>query len=305
MNPNTAPSHADISQPVASYTQHGRDGGHPARASSLSSRLALRPRGVLEIFDLALRFMTLHWRLYAPISAVFIFPIWVVHSLLAHFVSQTAAVVFWLPASVLIRAFYTLLASKLVFEDALTLRRVLAALWEAKGRIFSYVMAYSLLALIILGIAQIDEAAVIASMSSIIALPVMAIGLSGFFGLESALLERAGFFAGLKRSRSLVSSGTGEAVGGGILLLLLHGASVILGDVAGRSILTDLLMVRAPEPLFSAGLGPLSLLGFWVVAPFIATTRFLLYINVRTVIEGWDIQTHFAKAAARMEEELA
>ncbi|CAN5747553.1 hypothetical protein BH11MYX4_BH11MYX4_30880 [soil metagenome] len=33
--------------------------------------------------------------------------------------------------------------------------------------------------------------------------------------------------------------------------------------------------------------------------PYVATARFFIYLNVRTRVEGWDVQTRFAALAAR------
>ena len=77
---------------------------------------------------------------------------------------------------------------------------------------------------------------------------------------------------------------------------------MLLGDVAGRSVVSDVLEFRAPPSMFEAGGGWLPMLGFWIVVPFVATARFLLYLDFRTRSEGWDVQTRFAAIAARDEE---
>jgi hypothetical protein len=64
-------------------------------------------------------------------------------------------------------------------------------------------------------------------------------------------------------------------------------------------VLEDLLEIKAPASLFVAGGSALGLLSFWAFVPFGATCRFLLYINVRTRTEGWDVQTRFAAIAAQ------
>jgi hypothetical protein len=88
-----------------------------------------------------------------------------------------------------------------------------------------------------------------------------------------------------------------------LFLSALHVVAVFLGDTVGRSILEDLLEITAPPSIFQAKGGVIALVSFWGFVPFGATCRFLLYINVRTRTEGWDVQTRFAAIAAVAEGE--
>ena len=76
---------------------------------------------------------------------------------------------------------------------------------------------------------------------------------------------------------------------------------VLLGDVVGRDVLQDVLEIKAPASIFTTGGSAIGLAVFWAFVPFAATCRFLLYINVRTRNEGWDVQTRFAAIATRAE----
>ena len=69
--------------------------------------------------------------------------------------------------------------------------------------------------------------------------------------------------------------------------------------MAGRELLGSLFEVRPPPSIFREGVSTLALLGFWMVLPLRATTRFFVYLDIRTRTEGWDIQTRFAALAAR------
>jgi hypothetical protein len=120
---------------------------------------------------------------------------------------------------------------------------------------------------------------------------------------EVIVLERTPVFTSLGRAQRITSGQLGDAFLTILMLVLLLAAGPILGDVAGRSILDDIFEVRPPEPLFTSGGGPLALAGFWVFVPTWATFRFFVYINLRTRIEGWDVQTRFAAIATRAEAE--
>jgi hypothetical protein len=41
------------------------------------------------------------------------------------------------------------------------------------------------------------------------------------------------------------------------------------------------------------------MLGFWIFVPFCACSRFFIYLNLRTKIEGWDIQARFLALTLR------
>ena len=71
--------------------------------------------------------------------------------------------------------------------------------------------------------------------------------------------------------------------------------------MAGRSLLEGLLQSAAPSSGLGSGGSLLAAIGFWVFVPYAATVKFLLYLNVRTRTEGWDVQTRFAALARRAE----
>ena len=121
------------------------------------------------------------------------------------------------------------------------------------------------------------------------------------FTNEVVVLERANVGGALARMQRLMSGGGGDSILTVLLLLLLHVMAVLLGDVVGRDVLQDVLEIKAPASIFTAGGSALGLAGFWAFVPFAATCRFLLYINVRTRNEGWDVQTRFAAIATRAE----
>jgi hypothetical protein len=128
------------------------------------------------------------------------------------------------------------------------------------------------------------------------------IGVSLFFIVEVAVLERATFGTALARSLRIAAGQSGHAVAAVLALLSLQLIAVALGDQIGRSVLVDLLQFSAPESLWTSGGGALALIGFWLFVPYVATARFFVYLDLRTRNEGWDIQTRFAAIALRADE---
>src|ERR1700733_1965384 len=87
------------------------------------------------------------------------------------------------------------------------------------------------------------------------------------------------------------------------LALLGPICAAMLADLAGRQVLQEVLEVKPPPSMFREGWSLLALLGWWSVQPLLQTARFLVYLDIRTRTEGWDIQTRFAGIAARVEVE--
>jgi hypothetical protein len=98
---------------------------------------------------------------------------------------------------------------------------------------------------------------------------------------------------------AIVKRESGEALVALVLLVLLHGVACVAADGGGRALIAALLEAKAPEAMWTEGWSVLSLLGFWLFVPYVATARFFVYLDVRTKTEGWDIQTRFVALAAR------
>jgi hypothetical protein len=57
--------------------------------------------------------------------------------------------------------------------------------------------------------------------------------------------------------------------------------------------------------LFTDGASAYALAGYFACVPYLATSRFLKYIDIRTRKEGWDIQLKFTAVQAASESALA
>ncbi len=252
----------------------------------MRARVTLRERPLLEVFDLALRFCVFHARAYAKMSAVVLVP--------AFAVSWGAAKLggWWVgwPVAIAVASFATApfvaLASRLVFADAVRTREALGVAVRALPTL----VAARLLQLLIL------------TASGLLALlPWIWVGSILLFVVEIAVLEQATIGSAFGRAQRIASAHMGAVIGTMLLLVLAPVAAAMLADVTGREVLEKVLEIRPPPSLFQAGGSWLALAGFWLAVPLLTTARFLVYLDVRTRTEGWDIQTRFAAIAARAE----
>jgi hypothetical protein len=248
------------------------------------ARIVLRERSVLDVLDLSVRFVVKHAASYARLSIVALLPA----ALVSWGVARAAGWVWgWLAAvflALLVQTPFTALAARLVFQREVRVRDVLGVSLRALPR----VLCLRLVQLLAVGMGLM-----------ILLAPGVWIGVSLFFIVEVAVLERATFATALSRSLRIAAGQSGHALVAVLCLLGLHGVAIVLGDEVGRAVLVDLFQFSAPEPLWSAGGSPLALLGFWLFVPYVATARFLVYLDLRTRSEGWDIQTRFAALALR------
>lgn len=105
---------------------------------------------------------------------------------------------------------------------------------------------------------------------------------------EGKLLERGSYSSTLARSGALLRVTPGRALGFGVVTLTI----LVLGPIAGELLYGALRsLFSLPAALPSADNPSLAAyLGLAAVQPFLATMRFLLYIDCRTRREGWDLQ---------------
>lgn len=248
------------------------------------TRVALRERALLDIFDLGVRFLVEHAAVYAKTATVVLPPFFIVSTLIARAGGPVAAWLFALFASTLAAAPFTVLASRLVFHDEVRFSRALGETLRATPRLFLARVVTSLAAG--LGLAMF-------------VLPGIWFLALTLFVVEVTVLEGGTLRAVLVRSSRITRCESSETFMALLLLLLLHAVALVSADSAGRTIISTLLESRAPGSMWADGWSVLSLLGFWLFVPYVATARFFVYLDVRTRSEGWDIQTRFIALASR------
>jgi hypothetical protein len=248
------------------------------------ARVVLRERSMLDVVDLALRFLVEHARAYAVTFAL-VAPVPVAITLgLARVAGWGWAWTSSLALSPLAAAPFTALASRLLFESQVRPKDALAAATRALPALLG--------ARTLCGIALVVG-------GLFFVLPAMWIWATFFYVNEVIVLERATVSTSLGRLQRLLSGQGGDTLMALLFLTALHILAVVLADVAGRSVLEDVLEVTPPASILQGQGSALGLLGFWFFVPLAATCRFLLYINGRTRTEGWDVQTRFAALATR------
>lgn len=250
------------------------------------TRIVLRERALVDVFDLALRFVVEHGAVYAKTALVVLPPFFVASVFIARAGGWIATWTFALFTVGFAVAPFTVLASRLVFEDDTGSLSAIKQALRAVHRIFA-----------------LRVATILGGALGLLALlfPGAFVFVVTLFVVEVALLERASTSTAIFRSMRMVGRESGEAVMAVLVLSLLYGVAVLAADSGGRAIIAVLLESRAPAPMWSEGLGwsYLSLLGFWLFVPYAATARFFVYLDVRTRSEGWDIQTRFTAIATR------
>ena len=246
-----------------------------------TARVAFRDRAVVDVLDLALRFSVVHARAYAKVAAVVLLPALAIGLLAGRILGWPGAWAVVLPVAICAEVPFTVLASRLVFDDTVRVRDVLRT---GLGNI-PRVAGVRLLCLVGMALGFL-----------LLFIPGAWVTASVFFIGEILLLERGPSAFG--RAQRLAGQAFADVVIGMILLGLMPVVAVVLADVAGRGVLGELLQFRPPPAVWTSYGGALAVLGLVLQVPFRATARFFLYLNVRTRVEGWDIQNLFARIAA-------
>lgn len=256
----------------------------------MRARVAFRDRAFIDVMDLALRFVVVHWKLYAKLALMFLAPC----------IALTLAGVWafgwvgaWIVAFVLSFAAqvpFTVLASRLVFQDDVSARSVA----RSAGREIPRIMVMRAGWTMVVGIA-----------ATLFLAPGVYVASLYLFVDEVMILERSNIAPAFSRSNRIASSASSEAFIGVLMVVVVPALAMFLADVGGRAFIGELLQFRAPAAAWAEGGSVLAVLGWFGIVPYVATARFFTYLNVRTRAEGWDIQTRFAAIAARAEQEQA
>jgi len=252
----------------------------------LEARVALRPRSMSDVLDLAGPFCMGNRRLMGRLVLV--------HATVgAGLVALCRSKLEWSWSSVwllvaayllLTNGIYTLAAGELLFRRPDEIR-VRALLIRFARRFPHYAVAR------ILHLIELTLCATI-----VVPLPIFAARWL-FFG-EALLLESATPFASLGRSSRLVLFRSGPCFGLALASLCAPFLFAVAADIIGNAIVHLLLQMGQPlGSLFDNGGSGFAVVGALLSAPFVASASFLGYIDMRTRKEGWDIQLRFMALA--------
>lgn len=247
----------------------------------LDAGIVLRPRSLAESLDLGLLWCVRVGRgSYLRLAAVLLAPP-AVGCWLLHVLAGWQWPLVWLVAlalASLLQTPFTIAAGTMMFERDLTARAILrrcarrlhvmvlvwiaSQLWVALG-----------LALAVVGAAWTWPQVV--------------------YAREAAMLEALGVRAALARARGFVARQVGDT----ILLLFAQAPVVALfvlcAEQIDEALFGFLLQVGRPFGELSEGGSLFALLGLFAAVPYLATVRFLRYVDGRTRRDGWDLQLTF------------
>jgi hypothetical protein len=185
---------------------------------------------------------------------------------------------------------FTAGAGQLLFASASDLR---ALLTPVQRRIVPYLATRLLSALVLL-------------VGTVLILPLPAMTARTLYVSEYCLLEAASPTECLRRGARLMKGQAPQALALALWLLIARVAFVLIGDALGQAVVEFVLQLGRPVgSLFQDGGSTYALAGFFLSLPYVATARFLGYIDSRTRREGWDIQVRFAALLQRATTEEA
>ena len=240
-------------------------------------QVALRPRGPLEAFDLGFRFARERHGPLGKLLLLTLLPLWlptIPACLLAQ--GNPALLLFPLVAGPFLQAPFTVLSGRLLFASHYPFFSVIKDVFTQLPALLT---AWAMGAL---GWA-------VASISCFtFAIPVQGALL---YHTETALLERVGPQRGLRRTLRLAGGNFGIALAGALSRWLLLAFFGLAAEALGQSLVGFVFQLGQPfGSLWTGQVTPYLLAGLLFAQIVHAIYRLFLYLDVRTRVEGWDLQ---------------
>jgi len=252
----------------------------------LAARVVLRERSLADVLDLTLPFCVENRR---TLGALFVLALGPVLALTAYLYFSEAW--FWnslwlitLEAAFMIDGVFTIAVGELLFNKDGTVPT--GALCKRFAR---RLPAY---------LASFFGRQIAVACSALLVFPPFMIAPSTLFMKEALLLEGASPAKAWARSRALARDKMGFCFGLWLATLALPVFGAVGGDLIGNAVVGFVLQLGTPTgDLFTDGGSGFALLGALLAVPVAATARFLGYTDLRTRLEGWDIQLRFVSLA--------
>lgn len=247
-------------------------------------RIVLRVRTPFEVLDLAIRLAQVDAGPLARLAAIVVLPAFV----LAWTVGIVSGSLAWGLVTLIVlspwmQLPFTMLGARRLFDPTVSVRDVLrqlpaswrAGVWRCVG--LGVVVVASLLSV---GMAALPLTVAVVFLGEVLA------------------LEQIDLRTGLTRAVRLASDQATLAIVGTLTMWTLGAWCVLAAEVGGQAVLGFVLQLGQPFGAVVTGtLTPFVLAGVAVAQPVIAWYRLLLYLDVRTAIEGWDLQVALKAAA--------
>lgn len=268
------------------------------------ARVVLRTRSVLEVLDLTLRVWTAWGPIYRRVALVALgVPLAIVLAL-----KYAAGWTWWSlwPTAYALAAVaqgaFTVAAGTLMFEGDVRARTVLARFARKLPRyLWSLLLTRGLAFGALTGLLLAKGESAIGWMIVLIGGPIMLVQWA--FVHETVLLEGV---TPVKRASRLIRRYAGAALGLQSSVMIAQLAMVFGTELMGQAIVSFVLQLGQPlGALWEDGGSVFALVGLFGAVPFVATARFLEYLDLRTRKEGWDLQLKFAAVQARDERRAA
>ncbi len=247
-----------------------------------NARIVLRRRSLGESFDLGLLWCARVARgLYLRLAALVLLPA-VAACVAVRWLAEWEWPLVWALAiaiATVVQGVFTIAAGRSMFEPDVRARDVLGAFVR---RLPTYLVALVVTRLLLaFGLA-------------LLVLPVVWWWPQIAYVHEAVLLEMQGAGAARRRAVAIVAREHGDAIG----FLAAAGLAIVLAihcaDMLDMALLDFTLQLGRPlGDLMEDGGSVFALLGFFAAVPYVATVRFLRYIDGRTRRDGWDLQLAF------------
>jgi len=237
-------------------------------------RVALRPRGPFEVFDLTLRFIRERARALLWLCLWTVAPFAIACSLSAMAPDyQPLALMVAIGVAPLIHAPFTAVGGRLLFADDTSVR---TGLWSTIRHPSGLLVGIG---------ASVATWVLICTGVGVFALPFLV------YLPETAILERVPVNRGVSRSSRLAAGQVGVAIVAAIAPWVLMAWGGLVGELSGQLLVGFVLQLGQPFGALAAGdVTPFLLVGVLLSHPVYAIFRLLLYVDVRTRMEGWDLQ---------------
>ncbi len=241
-------------------------------------RVELRERSSGEVFDLTWRLLGIHLVAVSRLAAVWLLPWWLVTSALCQVSTEMGwtAAVGLVVLSPLLQAPFTLLGAALLFDRAPPLSELVSGVRRLAGRV-ALLLGLQVVLLLVGGLT-----------ASLLWWPAAwALCLLP----ETLLLEGTGIERAARRALLLSMWRTHRTVSGVLMISAVGAWTVLTSEMVGQWLVDTGLQLGRPFGSVAAGqVTPFLLAGILWGQPVISWLRLLLYVDVRTSQDGWDLQ---------------